>query len=109
MTKKLRLLRREVKNMVNDPPALGASDRHLLQLGNIDKKRGQQLHHWLRAFLAAAKKEVLRCNKDESIKIMEYMKVVRRQQRVQTPRGLRQQSMESFVAGPHTNISLTAG
>ena len=94
--------------MVHDPPALGASKRHLLQLGNIDKKRGQQLNHWLRAVRVAARKENLRQKKDKRAKIMEYMTAVRQRQRVSTPRALWQQSMEAFVAGPHNNISFTA-
>ena len=94
--------------MVHDPPALVASDCHLLQLGNIDKQQGQQLHHWLRAVRAAARKESLRWKKDERAKIMEYMTAVRQRQRVSTPQALRQQLMEAFVVGPHTNISFTA-
>ena len=94
--------------MVNNPPALGAGDCHLLRLGNIDRNRGQQLHHWLREVRAAARKEVLRCKKNERTKIMEYMTEVRRQQRVRTPRVLRQRSMEDFVAGLRTNMTFMA-
>ena len=90
MSKRLYLLQQEATKLVQNPPALGATNRHLLQLRNIDKQRGQQLHHWIWAIRAVTRRETLRRQKDERNKIMEYMAAVRRQQRIRTPRVLQQ-------------------
>ena len=45
ISKKLPLLRCEVKEVIWNPPALGAGNRHLLLIENIDEKREQNLHH----------------------------------------------------------------
>ena len=56
---KLRHIRQQAKVVIRESPALGASDRHLLQLNNIDEKRGKYLYHWLHAVRAASRKENL--------------------------------------------------
>ena len=59
ITKKLQLLRQETKDIISDLPLLGASDLHLLQSQDVDKKKGRQLHQLLRVIRTATRKEAL--------------------------------------------------
>ena len=78
--KKLQQLQPETKDIISDPPPLGASDRHLLQLQDVDKKKGRQLHRLLQAICAATKKEELQYKCKERVQIVEYMTAVQRRQ-----------------------------
>ena len=65
-TRKLGNLRIEAKRVPREAPELGAADRHLLLLRDVDRKNGQFLHHWLKAVQSAARKEsLLRKNRCE--------------------------------------------
>ena len=96
-SRKLGNLWSKARQILRDAPALGAADRHLLQLSNVGKKNGQFLHHWLKAVQIASKKEDLRRHREERVKIVSFMESIRARQRRSGRRALRQVSMSAFV------------
>ena len=81
---------------MQDGPALGAGDRHIYLLWDIDNKNGQFLHHWLRAVRSAAKKESLRRKKEEQAKIIRFMRSLRTRQRRRNPCTLSQPPITAY-------------
>ena len=80
--KRLARLRQQVKSILQTPPALGRHG-HLLTINDVDDRRGQFLHHWIRAVKAATEQERLRQAKEARHSITNYMMEVRRQQQEQ--------------------------
>ena len=102
-------LRAEAKKVLRDRPALGASDRHLLDINGIEAKNGQFLHHWLRAVRAASRKENLRQQKETRNHLLAYMRDIRRRQRGGVSRSLQQSSIRAYVTrGNRSGTGLTA-
>ena len=95
--RKLEKLRGKVRGVLRDSPALGATDRHLLDLCKIDQKNGQYLHHWLRAVRGAARKEQLRRKKEKQNYLMAYLRWVRQRQWNSSNRTYRQATLWPYV------------
>ena len=74
--RKLVALRKQVKDILRSPPPLRTRDHHLLELGNVDRRQGIYLHHWIRAVRAAADQERIQRQQEERNKILEYMQEV---------------------------------
>ena len=75
----------------------------------MDKKKGRELHQWLRDIRAATRKEALRRKCEERVQIVEYMTAVQRQQQSAAPRVLWQQSIATFVSGRQDRSPCTTG
>ena len=98
---RLKRLRKEVQGVLQAAPALGAADRHLLDLRDVDRRNGQYLHHWLRAVRGAARKEKLRRDREERHNILAYLRNVRNRQRRDPPRVLHQATLFAYMNEPN--------
>ena len=74
--KQLKKLQLQVKEILRLPPALGASDRHLLELCDVNRRCGAYLHHWVWAVRAAVTQETITQQKEDCNRILRYMRDV---------------------------------
>lgn len=96
VTNRLTKMRREAERLIQDAPVLGAADRHLLQVRDINSKSGHFLRHWLRAVRSASRIETLRRKKVERENLVRYMGSIRMRQQRSGRRTLRQSTMGEF-------------
>ena len=95
--RKLEAVRRQVRETLESPPMLGARDRHLLKLTEVNSRTGRYLHHWRTAVRAAEAQEYIRHKTEERHKILEYVQETRRQQRLQPVRRQQQTFLFEFA------------
>ena len=74
--RKLEAVRQQVPETLDSPPLLGARDRHLLELIEVDNLTGRYLHHWRRAVCAAEAQENIWRRSEEQHKILEYVQEI---------------------------------
>ena len=96
-SRRLCKLRTQARQLLNNAPTLGADDTNLLHIGDVEKRSGQFLHHWMKAVRVASRRESLRRAAEERANIVQYMGAVRARQQEVGVRRLRQMDISAYT------------